>query len=50
MDLIREFWEFIKERRKLWLAPIILLLLLIIGLSIVAAAGGGLSPFIYMLW
>ena len=26
MDIIKEFWEFMKERRKFWLIPIILML------------------------
>ena len=34
MDLIKEIWEFLKTRKKLWLAPIIFILMLFGGLLI----------------
>ena len=34
MDLIKEIWEFLKTRKKLWLAPIIFILMLFRGLLI----------------
>lgn len=50
MDILKEFWEFLKVRKKFWLLPILLMLGLIIGLAIFGGAAGGLSPFIYALF
>ena len=50
MELLREFWEFFKERKKFWLLPILILLLVVIGLAIFSQSAGGLSPFIYTLF
>ena len=50
MGIIQEFWEFIRERKKWWLLPILFVLVLVIGLVVVANSAGGLSPFIYALF
>ncbi len=50
MDILKEFWEFMKERKKFWLLPILVFLVLLIGLAIFSSAAGGLSPFIYALF
>jgi hypothetical protein len=50
MDIIREFWDFLKVRKKFWLLPIILMLGLVLGLVFVASGSGALSPFIYALF
>lgn len=44
-----EIWEFIKIRRKWWLAPVILSLL-ILGALIILAETSNLGPFIYTLF
>ena len=44
-----EFLEFLKERKKWWLAPIILFLLLF-GTLIVLTEGTAIAPFIYTLF
>ena len=49
IDFIREFWQFIRERKKLWLLPIFLILLLISGIFTLTA-GSALAPFIYSLF
>jgi hypothetical protein len=49
MELLKELWAFLKVRKKLWLAPIILVMLLIGGLLIVAQ-GSVVAPFIYTLF
>jgi hypothetical protein len=49
MSLVKEFWEFTKERKKFWLAPIIIVLLILSGLLALAAGAGVLSPFLYPL-
>ena len=45
----REFWQFLKEEKKYWLAPIVLVLLLF-GLLLVFAQSGAVAPFIYTLF
>jgi hypothetical protein len=49
MEILRDLWLFIKERKKFWLAPIIVILLLL-GLLIVFGAGSAIAPFIYTLF
>ena len=49
LDLLKDLWAFMRERRKLWLAPIILVLVLL-GALIVFAQGSALAPFIYTLF
>ncbi len=48
-ELAREFWLFMMERKKWWLAPIVIVLGLM-GLLIVATQGSALAPFIYTLF
>ena len=47
--IIREFWEFLKVRKKWWLAPIFVMLLLL-GALIVLTEGSAIAPFIYTLF
>jgi hypothetical protein len=49
MEIFGELWEFMKVRKRWWLAPIIILLILL-GLLIVFTEGSALSPFIYALF
>ncbi len=49
MDFIKDLWKFIIERKKFWLAPIILILL-IIGFLLVISSGSAVAPFIYTLF
>ena len=49
MNFIKEFWEFIKIRKKYWLLPIILVLIIFGGL-IVLSQGSTLAPFIYTIF
>jgi competence protein ComGC len=48
-SVVREFWAFLRERKKYWLAPILIVLLLL-SVLIVATAGSSLAPFIYALF
>ena len=48
-SLVREFWEFMKVRKKWWLLPIVLALLLV-GSLLVFAQGSALAPFIYTIF
>jgi len=49
LSLAREFFEFLKVRKKWWLTPIIVLLVLL-GTLIVLTEGSALAPFIYALF
>lgn len=49
MDLLKDLWLFMKERKKFWLAPVIIILLLL-GLLIVFAGSSVIAPFIYTLF
>ncbi len=49
MDLLSDLWSFMRERKKYWLAPIILLMVLLGGL-LVFAQGSAIAPFIYTLF
>ncbi len=49
LGVIRELWAFMRERKKLWLAPIIVILVLI-GALLFIAQGTALAPFIYSIF
>lgn len=49
LDLLKDLWAFMRERKKFWLAPIIIILLLL-GVLIVLAQGSAVAPFIYTLF
>lgn len=49
MDLIADLWSFMRERKKFWLAPIMLLMVLL-GALLVFAQGSAIAPFIYTLF
>lgn len=49
LELIKDLWAFMKERKKFWLAPIIVILLLL-GALLVLTQGSAVAPFIYTLF
>lgn len=49
MNLIRDLWNFLRERKKWWLLPMIIVLLFI-GLIIVFAGSSAIAPFIYTIF
>lgn len=49
MTLVREFWMFMRERKKWWLLPIIVVMMLV-GMLLVFAQGSALAPFIYTIF
>lgn len=49
MEIVKEFWGFLRERKKWWLMPIIIMLALL-GLLIVFTEGSAVAPFIYTLF
>jgi hypothetical protein len=49
LDFLQDLWDFMRARKKLWMAPIILVMVLL-GLLIVLAQGSAVAPFIYTLF
>lgn len=49
MEFIREFFLFLKERKKWWLVPLIIVFVLF-GVLIFFTTGSALAPFIYTLF
>jgi len=49
LSILSEFWEFLRVRKKWWLAPIVIILLLL-GALIVLTEGSAVAPFIYTIF
>ena len=49
MSFLAELWAFLRARRRLWLAPLILVSL-ILGLLLILSQGSALAPFIYSIF
>ena len=49
MEMLRDLFNFLMERKKFWLVPVIVVLLLI-GVLIVIGGGSAVAPFIYTLF
>ena len=49
MNFLKEFWEFLKVRKKYWLFPI-LLVLVMFGALIILSQGSAVAPFIYTIF
>ena len=49
MPFIREFWDFLRVRKKFWLLPVLLVLGVFGGL-VMLAQGSAVAPFIYTLF
>lgn len=49
MAIFKELWDFLRVRKKWWLAPIIIMLLLL-GLLIIFTESSAVAPFIYTLF
>ena len=49
LSLMAEFWAFMKERKKWWLAPVVVMIVLLSALIFVTQ-GSALSPFIYTIF
>lgn len=48
-SFVGEIWDFLKVRKKFWLAPIIVALMLLGALIVFASSAGVVSPFVYMM-
>jgi hypothetical protein len=49
MEFLKELWDYLTQRKKFWLLPIIISLGLIGGL-LIFAQGSVIAPFIYTLF
>lgn len=49
LSFLREFWAFLRTRKKYWLLPI-LVMMLVLGALLVLAQGTAIAPFIYTLF
>ena len=49
ISIIKEFWAFLRVRKKWWLAPIVIFLILL-GTLIIFTQGSALAAFIYTLF
>ncbi len=47
--ILKEFWDFLKIRKKWWLTPIVVMLVLL-GALIFFSQGSALAPFVYTLF
>jgi len=48
-SFLREFWDFLRTRKKFWLLPILIVMVLFGGL-IVLTQGTAVAPFVYTLF
>lgn len=49
LSIASEFWDFLKVRKKWWLAPIVIVLALL-GALIILTEGSAVAPFVYTLF
>ncbi len=49
MGFLREFWAFMRARKKFWLMPIFIMMFLFGGL-VVLTQGSAVAPFIYTVF
>jgi len=49
MEFLKDLWNYLKERKKWWLLPVIIFLLFL-GLLIILSSGSAIAPFIYTLF
>ena len=49
LELIKDLWTFLGERKKMRMAPIIIILVLM-GTLLVLTQGSALAPFVYTLF
>ena len=49
ISFVREFWAFLRARKKFWLVPILVVIAIFGGL-IVLSEGSAVAPFIYTIF
>ena len=48
-DLVKDIWDFLRVRKKYWLAPLIITIILM-GSLIIFTQGSVIAPFIYSIF
>ncbi len=49
LSILKEFWDFLRVRKKWWLAPIMIILALF-GSLIIFTQGSAVAPFVYTIF
>ena len=49
IDLMKDLWDFLRVRKKYWLAPLMITIILM-GTLIIFTQGSVIAPFIYTLF
>ena len=49
LDLLKDVWDFLKVRKKYWLAPLIITIVMM-GSLLVFTQGSVVAPFIYSIF
>jgi len=49
LSILKDLWDFLKTRKRFWLAPIIIILVLL-SLLMIFAQSSAVAPFIYTLF
>ncbi len=49
LEILKDVWDFLKTRKKYWLAPLIFTIILM-GCLIVFTQGSVVAPFIYSIF
>ncbi|MDG1262657.1 MAG: DUF5989 family protein [Flavobacteriales bacterium] len=49
MDIFKDLWKFIRDRKAFWLAPLIIIFV-ILGVLLVFGGSSAVAPFIYSLF
>jgi hypothetical protein len=49
LDLARDIWDFLRVRKKFWLAPLIVTIVMM-GALIIVTKGSVVAPFIYSIF
>lgn len=49
LSILKEFWEFLRERKKWWLIPLAIFLVLL-GAIVFLSQGSVVAPFIYTIF
>jgi competence protein ComGC len=49
IDLLVDYWNYLKNKKKYWLLPIIIVFI-VVSVIVVFAEGSALAPFIYTVF
>jgi len=49
ISIMKEFWDFLRVRKRYWLAPIVIILVLL-SLLVVLTQSSAVAPFVYTLF